>query len=68
MVISWVLGFESRSKRMLSHEQHASNNKMLPKLRTEKQKTLSIEHEMSKTYGVFVRVFEGQKLVSCFKP
>lgn len=43
-------------------------NKMLPKLRTEKQKTLSIEHEMSKTCGVFVPVFEGQKLVSCFKP
>lgn len=39
---------------------------MLPKLGTEKkQKTLPIEHEMSKTYDVFVLFFEGRKLVSC---
>lgn len=41
---------------------------MLPKLRTEKQKAMSIEHEMSKTYDVFVQFFEGRKLVSCFEP
>lgn len=55
----------AKAKECGSHEFHASNNKMLSKLRTEKQKTLSIEHEMSETYDGFVWFFEGWKLVLC---
>lgn len=56
----------AKAKECCSPEYHASNNQMLSKLRAEKQKTLSIEHEMSKTYDVFVQFFEGRKLVLCF--
>lgn len=66
-LINWVLGVCEQSKRMWPHEYPASNKKTWRKLRTERQKTLPSEHELSKTWCV-CSVLWRSKTCFMFKP